>query len=180
MVAIHFHPESDLTPDLAIAAADYQQIWDREGPRIVDRLETLTGLRFMESFIHAIVFERPSCPHPLCLRASYPKDVKLGTLIHELCHRLISGNRGRLGLPPPRDMTEETHRLIDLFLFDTWSDLYGEEFARNQVAIESERQAFYATTWTWALMMDRRERAEALRRQLGFDGANVRAPNEPA
>ena len=172
MVTIHFHPESDLTLDLAVAAAEYQRIWGREGPRVVERLETLSGLQFAESIIHAVVFERPSNSHPLCLRASYPNDVKLATLIHELCHRLISGNRGRLGLAPPRELTEETHRMIDLFLFDAWADLYGEEFATRQVAVESERQAFYATAWSWALAMDRQGRAEALRGLLEAGGAS--------
>jgi hypothetical protein len=98
MLEIRFHPESD-EPVLVAAAADYQRLWDAEGRRIVERLAALTGLRFAERVINALVFDGPSHCHPLRLRAGYDGETKLGTLIHELCHRLLRGNRRRLGLP---------------------------------------------------------------------------------
>ena len=166
MLTIHFYPESD-HPDLVGAAQEYQHVWDAEGSRIILSLETISGLRFVETAINALVFEGISHSYPLCLRASYATDVKIATLSHELCHRLIRGNQSRLGLPPYRpDQQLYNHQLIDLFLFDVWTDLYGEEFARRQVVVESQRQPFYKDAWDWALAFDRAARTAKLRELL--------------
>ncbi len=166
MLTVNFHPDSN-KPDLVAAAAEYTRLWQTEGGQIVARLDGVTGLTFAEEFINAIVFEGVSQSHPLCLRASYPAETKKGTLIHELCHRLVRGNRSRLGLPAYRSNEQlQNHQLIDLFLFDVWVDLYGEEFARRQVEVESERQQFYKEAWGWALSMGRGERETKLRAVL--------------
>jgi hypothetical protein len=147
VLEIRFHPESGRDAFVA-AAAEYQRLWDEHGERIVAQLVSLTGLRFVEDVLNALVFEGISHSHPLCLRASYDAETKLGALIHELAHRLVAGNRARLGLPPYHpDRNREEHELIDLFLFDAWTDLYGEAFARRQVAIESRYQPFYREAW---------------------------------
>jgi hypothetical protein len=128
------------------------------------------GLAFAETLIEAVVFEGPSQSNPLRLRASYDPEAKRGTLVHELAHRLIRGNRTRLGLPPYQPGRErENHELTDLFLFDVWSDLYGEPFARRRVEAESRWQPFYGEAWEAILALDRGARAaklaELLRRQ---------------
>lgn len=144
------------------AAADYQRLWDAQGARIVGRLAALTGLRFAEGPLDALVFEGVSRSHPLRLRASYDEDTKLGTLIHELAHRLVDGHRARVtSLQPRRDRDE--HELIYLFLFDLWADLYGEAFARRQVEAESQRRPMYREAWEATLKMDREARAATLR-----------------
>jgi hypothetical protein len=126
VLTIRFYPESDRTPDLAPAAAEYQRLWDVDGGRVVACLEGLTGLRFAETRINALVDERPGQSHPLVLRASTDAPTKAGGLVHELGHRLLSGNRAALGLPPARlDRPVETHQFLDLFLFHAWTDLYG-------------------------------------------------------
>lgn len=100
-------------------------------------LESHITLRFTESTVNATVFERISHSHPLKLRASYSRSVKLGTLVHELGHRLVYGARNpRVAFATARPSTEELHRTLDLFLFDVWTDLYGSEFAHEQVATE--------------------------------------------
>ncbi len=166
MVTLRFRPESD-RPELVAAAEEYRGLWEADGERIVACLKWISGLRFAEAAIDALVYEGISQSHPLRLRASYPRDVKVGTLIHELCHRLVADNAasfapGRVGSVPPL----ESHTLINLILFDAWADLYGVEFAERQVAVESRRRAFYAEAWEWALGLDRATRAATFRSAL--------------
>ena len=81
----------------------------------------------------------------------------------ELSHRLIRGNRARLGMPPYRpDRQRENHELIDLFLYDVWTALFGEAFARRQVAVESGYAPFYREAWAATLALSREERAARL------------------
>ena len=169
MLTVRFHPESDL-PALVVAANEYQRLWDAEGDRIVEQLEAVTNLPFAERLINAIVFEGVSQSHPLCMRASYDAEAKRGGLIHELSHRLVRGNRVRLNLPLYRPGRQrENHELIDLFLFDAWADLYGEEFARRRADAESRPPypVFYREAWGTALALDRAGRAAKLRSLLG-------------
>jgi hypothetical protein len=143
--------------------AEYEGIWAEHGARIVAHLEAATGLRFAETFVSAVVFEGVSHSHPLALRASNDAETKLGALVHELAHRLIAGNRVRLGLAtysPARE--RENHELIDLFLYDVWVDLAGEEFARRRVAVESGYQPVYRDAWQATLELDRQARAAKL------------------
>jgi hypothetical protein len=57
------------------------------------------------------------------------------------------------------------HRTLFLFLYDAWTDLYGQAFADEMVAIERERRGYYDydAAWTWALAMTREERQARLR-----------------
>lgn len=162
---IRFHPESD-EPALVTAAAEYQRLWDSQGARIVEQLAAVTGLRFAEGPIDALVVEGVSQSHPLRLRASYDVETKLGTLVHELSHRLIAANRARLRSPLPRSSREE-HELIDLFLFDLWNGLFGEAFALRQVEVESRRRRMYREAWIATLAMDRSARQAKLLGVLG-------------
>jgi hypothetical protein len=172
---MRFHPESDREAFVA-AAAKYQRLWDEHGEWIVGQLVSVTGLRFAERLLNALVFEGISRSHPLCLRASYDTETKLGALIHELAHRLVAGNRARLGLPPYHpDRNREEHELIDLFLFDVWSDLYGEPFARRQIAVESRYQPFYREAWKATLALDRAGRAARLAALVAPSEAQPRA-----
>ncbi len=166
MVTLRFRPESDRL-ELVAAAGEYQDLWDADGDEIVACLERISGLRFAEAEIDALVYEGISQSHPLRLRASYPRDVKAGTLIHELCHWLVADNAvsfapGRAGIVA----SLKSHTLINLILFDAWADLYGVEFAERQVAVESRRRAFYEEAWEWALGLDRATRAATFRSAL--------------
>lgn len=163
---IRFCPESD-QPALVSAAAEYQRLWEAEGERIVEQLAAATGLRFTERAIDARVFEGVSRSDPLRLRASYDQETKLGTLIHELAHRLVQGRRvgSALDANGP-DRERENHELIDLFLFDVWTDLYGLGFAQRQVEIESQRRPMYRATWRATLTLSRVARTEKLRAML--------------
>jgi hypothetical protein len=171
-LGIRFRPESG-DPALAAAAEEYQALWEAEGERIVGAFAAVTGLAFAEAEIDAAVYEGPSRSNPLLLRASYDDEAKRGTLIHELAHRLIRGNRARLGLPPYQPGNErKNHELIDAFLYDVWSDLYGEEFARRRVEAESVWQPFYRQAWEATLALDRAGRAAKLAGLLQAPGAS--------
>jgi len=169
VLTVRFHPESD-EPELVLAATEYQRLWDAEGDHIVEQFEAVTSLSFAEHLINAIVFEGVSRSHPLCVRASYDAEAKRAGLIHELSHRLVRGNRARLSLPQPQPGRQrENHELIDLFLFDVWVELYGEEFARRRVDVESRPPypVFYRLAWESALTLGRAGRAARLRALLG-------------
>lgn len=149
MIEIKFYPDSD-KPEFIEAAETYQQIWDSDSKRIIDTIEKVSGLRFQETLINAVVFEGTSHSHPLCLRASYPDKIKKGTLIHELCHRIIH--------PMISERTPELHKIIFLILYDIWLGLYGKEFADKNVEVESKRGEIYKEAWRWILSFDKETR----------------------
>ena len=149
----------ETSSDLRSAVSEYESIWNAEGGRISEALEKVTGNVLNE--INAIIHRGPSSSgvdgEPLFLRFDYPRDTKLATLIHELSHRYID----RLA-PEGWD----SHQVLNLFLYDVWSDLYSKEFADNEVEVEKKRGERYQKSWDWALKMTRDEREEKLREVL--------------
>jgi len=143
-------------PRFERATETYRAIWAAQGARMIAALEAETGLAFPDAPIEVIIFEGMSSSglrdQPMRLRASYDDDVKTATLVHELGHRLIE----RL----PRDPAIDEHRTLFLFLYDVWTDLYGQAFADRMVSIERGRRVSYDydAAWTWALSMSRGER----------------------
>jgi len=145
----------------AAAADDYRRIWESEGARIVAALEGASGLAFPAAPIEAIV--RQGAPmtsydgRSIRLRADYSPAYKRATLVHELGHRLA--------LLLPRAPGLDDHRLLYLFLYDAWTDLYGRAFADRMVSIERRipGRYDYDAAWTWALAMTRAERLARLR-----------------
>jgi len=177
-VTITFTPESK-TPAFEAAVAEYRSIWKAEGARIIDAMERLTTLKFPQRKIDIQVFEgtsnagllfnRAGVPvgsrDPMRFRASYSADNKKGTLIHELGHRMNLNLRTR-----PEDLDE--HRLLFLYLYDLYVDLYGREFADAQVAFGRTLKGRYDydTAWTWTLAMTREERASRFAGVLKANG----------
>ncbi len=153
------------TPGDAAARDEYEAIWAEEGPRIVDAMRSYTGLEFQENedTVHVIVVEEASSSgfgsRPMRLRSSYPSDTKQATLIHELGHRL----HGRFFT-----RNDEDHPTLFLYLYDLWVELYGEEFADGQVAVESRRRGYYdyESAWSEALSISMQERARRLQEKL--------------
>jgi hypothetical protein len=138
---IDFEPESSR---YAVATEEYREIWRTEGARISAALEAATGLEMETGPIKAIVFEGISNSgykwKPMRMRASYPPDTKRATLVHELAHRLIA------------DLSSwnlEEHPIIFLFVYDVWVKLWGQDFADEQVAVESERRGRYDYESAW-------------------------------
>ena len=147
-------------PDFAAAAAGYERIWKSEGERIVAALEGASGLRFPAGPIDALVTRgRPMMSYDgrtMRLRADYSPDYKKATLVHELGHKLAF-------LLPRGELDD--HRLLYLFLYDAWTDLYGKDFADRMAAIERRIPGAYDydSAWTWALSQTRPQRQEKLR-----------------
>jgi hypothetical protein len=158
-VNLVFEPE-DKRFDQAVE--EYRKVWASEGKRIIDGLESVSGLRFKEKEVRAIVYEGASNSGPpngpMKMRASYPADVKKATLAHELGHRMNFQLTTR-----PKDVDE--HRILFLYLYDVWEKLYGKDFADEQVKIERGRKGLYDydSAWTWALSMSKEERASRFR-----------------
>jgi hypothetical protein len=88
------------------------------------------------------------------LRASYQYATKKATLVHELGHRLIA-----------KQSKADNHPILFLFLYDVWVELWGKEFADEQVAIESNRRGLYDYEGAWreALSISSAERKKKLK-----------------
>jgi hypothetical protein len=162
-VRIHFSPESE---QFAEAAREYQSLWEAEGDRIIEALEHVSGLKFAEREIQAVVYEGISRAGlrgaPMRMRASYPVGTKKATLIHELGHRHLMQLRWR-----PLELDE--HRVLFLFLYDVWERLYGQAFAEEQVEVEKKRKGVYdyEAAWVWALAQSQEERAQRFQEIVG-------------
>lgn len=144
-------------PIIISATNEYQTIWNEDGAKIVATMEEISGLSFIQQEISVIIYEgishSGSAELPMKLRASYPLDIKRGTLIHELGHRLIEQLSNR-----PDNLDE--HRLLFLVLYDIWTDLYGQDFANEMVVAEKLRKGYYnyALVWEQTLILSRSER----------------------
>jgi hypothetical protein len=157
---LNFIPQAS---EFAVAAQEYRAIWEAEGERIVGALQKATSLRLEQGPIQAIVYEGVSYSgyheRPMRLRASYPLATKRATLVHELSHRLISDIA-------PKNVDQ--HPVIFLFVYDVWVELWGKEFADEQVVVESARRGRYdyKSAWRDALALGavrRNDRWEKLR-----------------
>ena len=149
-------------PNFASGANEYRLIWEAEGARIVSALEKAAGVPFPPTPIEVLVSDaRPMTSFDgrfMRLRAGYTPAYKKGTLVHEMGHRLA--------FTLPQTAALDDHRLLYLFLYDAWSDLYGSQFADRMVSIERRIPGPYDAAWTWALAQtreQRRARLEALR-----------------
>ena len=157
---LNFIPQAS---EFAVAAQEYRTIWQTEGERTVSALQRATSLRLEQGPIQAIVYEGVSYSgyheRPMRLRASYPSATKRATLVHELSHRLISDIA-------PENVDQ--HPVIFLFVYDVWMELWGKEFADEQVVVESARRGLYdyESAWRDALSLGaagRNDRWEKLR-----------------
>lgn len=159
MLNIKFHPESDIIPELMDAADEYMLIWNEHGNAIVAKLEELSNLNFKETFINAVIFEGRSHSKPLSLRSNLSSNLKKAVLVHELCHRLIAGNKVAkiVGKPFSDEQTLQNHKQLDLILYDALIDIFGDDIANELVEWESELP-LYKEAWGYALSLDRKQR----------------------
>ena len=147
-------------PEFEPATDEYRRIWDEDGPRIAAALERASGLAFGGGGIEALISQAPPVMaydgRSMRLRAGYSSAYKRATLVHELGHRLA--------FQLPRSAGLDDHRLLYLFLYDAWTELYGEEFAVRMSSIESSIPGpyDYDAAWRWALSMSREERQARL------------------
>jgi hypothetical protein len=166
---LNFSPESE---KYAEATAEYQAIWKSEGKKIVEAMESVSGLKFTDKDVQVVVYEGVSWSghreQPMKLRASYPADVKKATLIHELGHRLINDIR----IPKSKELDE--HKVLFLILYDIWEQLYGKEFADKSVEVEKKRKGIYdyESAWKWALSLSKDQRATQFKELREFTEKN--------
>ena len=155
-VTMTFSPQ-EKTPVFNAAVDEYRAIWSAEGNRIIGGMEQISKLKFPEKGVKAQIYEGPSFSGrggaPMRLRASYESDEKKGTLVHELGHRMNAQLTIR-----PQELDE--HRLLFLYLYDLYVDLYGKEFADKEVAFGKTLKGLYdyEAAWNWAMAMTREER----------------------
>ena len=148
-------------PRYAPETEEFRRLWDAQGPRIVAALEAATGAAFPPSQIEVIVSGNPPMTaydgRTIRLKGNYSADYRLATLVHEMGHRLA--------LTLPRSADLDDHRLLYLFLYDVWTDLYGRDYADHMVRIERRipGEYDYDAAWSWALAMTREQRATRLR-----------------
>jgi hypothetical protein len=150
-----------LEPRFEEGAEEYRQLWETDGPRIVAEMEALTGIAFPAQPVEVLVRDGPPMTafdgRTIRLRARCSPGCKLGTFTHELGHRLA--------LELPRTAEIDDHRLLYLFLYDAWTDLYGQDFADRMVRVERRIPGAYDydAAWSWALAMTREQRQARLR-----------------
>ena len=177
LLASAFPPLSfaPVQPAFAQATEEYRQLWRSEGERMIEALERASGFDFPDLPIQVFVSNgTPSTDYDgrtIWLKGSYPEYFKRATLMHELGHRLA--------FTMPRAADLDDHRLLFLFLFDAWSDLYGPEFAARMADAESRiaGRYDYAAAWRWARSMTREERQARLR--LLREAAKTPPPSAP-
>jgi len=148
-------------------ARAYRAIWDDDGQRIVRALEAQTCMPFSESRVSATVAEAVSHSggpeHPMRLRASYIREIKQSTLVHELGHRHLWQLAERLN-----DI--DGHMTLYLVLDRVWADVWGEAFAEERVRGESDWDEQYADAWGWVRSLGSEERASLWGQLLEMNG----------
>lgn len=162
---INFYPESD-NPVFEKATREYQRIWKEEGLKIQDAIEKISGLKFKEKIINAVTCDDVSYSVPLKLDSKISIENKRGTLVHELCHRLIVGNNVRFDFAyEDPNWNMEVHKQVDLILYDIWVELYGEKFAKKEIKYEiglwtGKGISPYKIAWDFVLSLNKNERAK--------------------
>jgi hypothetical protein len=168
---INFYPSYD-NPQFEKAAKEYTKIWNEEGERITKSIEKISGLKFQEKIINAIIYGNISYSHPLQLESEISNEEKRGTIIHELCHRLLLANKIKWeNIKGKNGFYLLAHRPVDLILYDIWTQLYGEDFAKRHVKQEislwnQKGISPYKTAWDWALGMTKAERQREFKKYL--------------
>ncbi|MEK7646501.1 MAG: hypothetical protein AAB381_02300 [Patescibacteria group bacterium] len=166
MLKINFYPESDLK-DFAEAVTIFEKMWQEEGERITDTWERVTGLKFIETEINAVVADLKSCSHPLTLRYSNEYDFKKSTLVHELGHRILYRRESSAG----NKTTFERHKFLFLVLYDVFCELYGQEFTYKVIAWDSslgkdKGRSMYEDAWQWALQYKTKEERQKIYKEI--------------
>lgn len=167
MLKINFFPDSD-KQDISKHVNEYENIWNEFGEKIIEAFEKYSGLKFAETYLNAIVFGTGniSQSHPLCLKANCEFDEKKSLLVHELAHIIIYRKRK---LPNIEDNKDSTllHFHMNLFLFDVWKEVFGNEFASKSVEREKLYAEKYKNAWEKFEQCAEADRKRILKEILG-------------
>jgi hypothetical protein len=155
--------------------AEYLSIWRCYGEKIIKTFYKITNLPFIEDKIIGIVGEGDAnkdnnagknINKPMLFR--YNIRNKLGTILHELSHRLIMEHAIFEKSKKKFNFTDE-HQIIDLFLFDVMEDMFGKKAALFRV--EYEKGFFdpkYSRCWNEAINLTKKERFIKLSKIINY------------
>lgn len=170
----------DQSFNVVLETAQYQRMWQEHGQRVLQVFCDVTGLEFQQNLITARVYPdnrafagaRYQAMH-LPANSYSPENAKLIVMVHELCHRLLSGNAlgtVGLGLVPHNNTSdpqaqEFEHRHTYLFEYDVIDAALGSEYA--QLCREQEERSDingpHYKAWAWAMRMSKAKRQRALK-----------------
>lgn len=154
---------------------EYAIIWDHEGNHIIETFEKITKLLFNEKKVKVEIGKGDeqgensagkSVKDPMILR--YDSRSKIGTLLHELAHRLIMEHTVFAKCREKFKLDDE-HRLIDLFLFEVFESLYGKEAALLRIEYEKTfKDPKFLESWEWALKLTQIQRSSLLKKIITY------------
>lgn len=161
---IHFHPESN-RHDYSQAIAEYESIWNRYAELITKTWEEVTGLKFKETEINALIYKGRSQSHPFLLRDEIDLERKTTVLIHELGHRIIFKRQNI-----PEITSLENHKTLFLVLYEVFEKILGTEIADRAAEWDRENLSadVYKAAWDWALSFPKEERIIEFRKRIVF------------
>lgn len=166
---INFYPSWD-KPEYEKAAKEYAGIWKEEGKKITETIERISGMKFSQNIINAVTYNNTSFSSPLRLQSNLSNEEKKATIVHELCHILFIGNGMWIKEKTWEQFETESHKRVYLILYDIWTELYGEGFAKKEVefekSISNDPKNPHWIAWDWALGMTKEERAKEFKKYL--------------
>lgn len=135
---------------LLLETAEYRSVWRQYGRCLRQAFKTVTGLDFQQQQITARVSQvavssAGNFYEPMRLSADIrSRDNKLLTMVHELCHRLLSGNglgEDKLHRYSEADLdgdiySEAEHFNTYLFEYDVVRQALGDEWGERCIAWE--------------------------------------------
>lgn len=160
MLKINFYPECDI-PRFIEGVEEYKKIWQVDGEKITNTIESMSGFKFRAEEYNAIILDnKPSASYPLILLSSYPFEKKQSTMVHELAHKVLPRN------DIMKQSELENHKVLNLILYEIWTELYGIEFSNNAVKGEATWSDTYKDAWNWAMSLSKEEREEEYKKYL--------------
>lgn len=76
-------------------AKNYQEIWDKEGDKILRKMQEYFGVSFKREIydVHVVAIARRAFNNPFVISSHYSEQEFLETLTHELIHTLMKENK---------------------------------------------------------------------------------------
>lgn len=140
------------------AAESYRILWKDNGEKIVKSIEEISHIAFTTSSISFRIVNGPSRSHPPELRGNQGSFAKKEAITHELCHILLRDNNLK-AKQFNTSLSLGIHMVIDLILYDIFTDVWGQKFAREAVRLESKHSQVYRKAWKWATGFSKEQRA---------------------
>ncbi len=152
--------------DILLGTKAYENIWEQDGERIIERFKHYTDLDFQQDKIEVIVHEEQSMSGmnnvPMRLNMNNKTIIeKRCAFVHELAHRLLFGN-GLYALEE-NDTDNDEIRVL-LFQGDVLRDLYGQEaYDYWSGTTSNEHLAEHKANLDYVLSLSSNERSATLR-----------------